>query len=224
MPEEYPHIPYEFTFIPIEESLKRAQKYYETMDKRRSCRYFSDKEVPEEIIKNLIRTAGTSPSGAHQQPWTFVVIGKENMELRRKIRAAAEEEERISYEGRMSEEWLEALAPLGTDWHKPFLEVAPYLIVVFRQQYGLRVDGNRYMHYYTKESVGISVGILISAIHHAGLVTLTHTPSPMNFLKEILQRPDNEIPFVLLPVGYPTTDATVPDLQRKPLDEIMVRL
>ncbi|MHA2502071.1 MAG: nitroreductase family protein [Candidatus Kariarchaeaceae archaeon] len=219
---EHPHIPYQFTPLSEEESRRNAENFYRLMDRRRSCRFFSDKDVPFEIIEHIIHTAGTSPSGAHQQPWTYVVIGKEDMELRRKIREAAEEEERISYEGRMSEEWLEALAPLGTDWQKPFLETAPYLVVVFRQRYGIREDGESKKHYYSSESVGISVGLAIAAIHNAGLVTLTHTPSPMNFLKKILGRPENEVPFVVLPIGYPATGATVPDIHRKPLDEIMV--
>jgi nitroreductase len=223
MTSPYKHIPYIFRQISAAESLEKSTKFYEQMDRRRSCRFFDDKDVSEEVIKNIIRTAGTGPSGAHQQPWTYVVIGKKDKELRRQIREAAEDEERKSYEGRMSEEWLEALAPLGTDWRKPFLEEAAYLIIVFRQRYGIREDGTSNKHYYSSESVGISVGLAIAAIHNAGLVTLTHTPSPMNFLKKILGRPDNEVPFVVLPVGYPSEDATVPDLTRKSLADIMIQ-
>jgi nitroreductase len=220
MIDEYPHIPYEFETISQEESIERSTEFYKRMNKRRSIRYFSDKGVPFEIIENIIRTAGTAPSGAHKQPWTFVVV--QDPDLKSRIRKAAEEEERINYTERMSKEWLRDLAPLGTDWEKPFLEIAPYLIVVFRQRYGFSEDGIKSKHYYTSESVGISVGILIAAIHNAGLVTLTHTPSPMNFLKKILERPENEVPFVLLPVGYPAENATVPDIHRKSLEDIMV--
>jgi len=218
----YHPIPYTFTKIDKATSIQRSENFYHKMDRRRSCRFFSEEEVPFEIIENAIKTAGTAPSGAHQQPWTFVVIPKSATELRKQIRKAAEEEERISYEERMTEEWKEALAPLGTDWHKPFLEKVPYLIVVFRQRYGIHPDGSKKKHYYTSESVGISVGLLIAAIHNAGLVTLTHTPNPMNFLTKILERPENEVPFVLLPVGYPAEDATVPDLKRKSVEDIMI--
>ncbi len=220
MDDEFPHIPYKFKEITVEQSIIRSTQFYQQMNRRRSIRFFSDRDVPFEIIENVIKTAGTAPSGAHKQPWTFVVVSSQ--EIKSKIRQAAENEERISYEGRMSDEWLRDLAPLGTDWRKPFLEIAPYLIIVFRQQYGLK-DGVKHKHYYVNESVGIAVGMLISAIHNAGLVTLTHTPSPMKFLRNILERPENEVPFVLLPVGYPADDATVPDLDRKSIDEIMIK-
>lgn len=222
MENKVEHIPYNFVKISSNKSLQNSIDFYHAMNKRRSCRYFSDTDIDPKIIENLILTAGTAPSGAHKQPWTFVVIDNKNKTLRKKIRDAAEKEEKLSYESRMTQEWLDALAPLGTNWEKPFLENAPYLIVVLRQRHGINEDGSKIKHYYTSESVGIAVGILISAIHNAGLVTLTHTPSPMNFLKKILNRPDNEIPYVLLPVGYPTEDATVPNLTRKSLKEIMV--
>lgn len=198
--------------------LERAQQFYSFMDKRRSVRDFSDKPVPQEVIEQILLTASTAPSGAHKQPWTFCVVS--NPDLKRKIREAAEKEEYESYQHRMSPEWLEDLAPLGTDWHKPFLEVAPWLIVVFKKAYDLRPDGTKRNNYYVSESVGLACGFLISAIHHAGLVTLTHTPSPMNFLTKLLGRPENERPFLLLPVGYPADTAQVPDLRRKQLDEV----
>ena len=194
----------------------------EMMDKRRSIRFFSDRDVSEDVIYNLVKTAGTAPSGAHKQPWTFVVV--KDKAIKTAIREAAEKEERLSYSSRMSKEWLDNLAPLGTTWEKPFLEHAPYLIIVFKQQYGIDDGGNHVKHYYVSESVGIAVGILISAIHNAGLVTLTHTPSPMKFLGKILNRPKNETAFVVLPVGYPEKGATVPDLQRKILGDIMVSI
>ena len=218
---EYNPIPYHFNPISAEESRVRSKKFYQEMDKRLSIRFFSDKPVSFEIIKNMIKTASTAPSGAHKQPWTFVVV--EDPKIKREIRTAAEKEEKTSYEGRMTEEWIADLRPLGTDWRKPFLEACPYIIVVFKQRYGMDPQGDKKQHYYVNESVGIAVGFLIAAIHQAGLVTLTHTPSPMNFLKKILKRPENEVPFILLPVGYPADDATVPDLKRKGLDEVMVQ-
>ncbi|MDH5404371.1 MAG: nitroreductase family protein [Candidatus Heimdallarchaeota archaeon] len=221
MSQPFPHKKLEFSQIDTSQSIELSSNFYQLMNKRRSVRFFSDEEVPLEIIHNIIKTAGTAPSGAHKQPWTFAVI--HNKELKKRIREAAEEEEKISYTERMTEEWLQDLAPLGTDWEKPFLEIAPYPIVVFKQRYGIDEEGNQRKHYYVNESVGIAVGMLIAAIHNAGLVTLTHTPSPMNFLKKILNRPDNEVPFVLLPVGYPATDATVPDIQRKSISDIMVQ-
>jgi nitroreductase len=178
------------------------------------------------LIENAIATAATAPSGANQQPWTFVVVS--NAAVKRQIREAAEAEERESYAHRMSQEWLEALAPLGTDWHKPHLEDAPSLIVVFRQAYGIEVEADggekKIKHYYSEESVGIAVGMLLCSLHLAGLATLTHTPSPMAFLGQILGRPANERPFVLIPVGYPAPDATVPDIRKKPLDQVLVRV
>ncbi|NUQ22866.1 MAG: nitroreductase family protein [Saprospiraceae bacterium] len=212
----YAFIPYRPQSFSEEDMLTRSRAFYAYMDQRRTVRDFSDKQVPLEIIENIIKTAGTAPSGAHKQPWTFCVV--QDPEIKRQIRIAAEEEEYQSYHGRMSEEWLQDLAPLGTDWHKPFLETAPYLIVVFKRLY----EGEeKRKNYYVPESVGLAAGFLLAAIHHAGLVALTHTPSPMNFLQHILKRPDNERPFLLIPVGYPAEDAQVPDLRRKPLNEIM---
>jgi iodotyrosine deiodinase len=191
------------------------------MRERRSVRQFSSEPVPFELVANAVETAGTAPSGAHQQPWTFVVVS--DPEVKRRIRVAAEDEERRNYEGRMSEEWLRALERIGTEWRKPHIEDAPYVIAVFEQVYGL--DGNRKVkHYYSKESVGIATGLLLASLHLAGLATLTHTPSPMAFLARILERPPNERAYVLIPVGYPAPGAAVPDLERKPLDEILVRV
>ena len=196
------------------------------MEQRRTIREYSDEPVPFELIENAIRAASLAPSGANQQPWTFVVIS--DPEIKRQMRVAAEEEERISYEGRMSPEWLEALEHLGTDWHKPHIEQAPFVIVVFAQIYGLvtEPDGTqrKIKHYYVQESVGIAVGMLLSSLAHAGLATLTHTPNPMGFLSKLLQRPPNERAYVLIPVGYPASNATVPTLTKKPLNDVMIRL
>jgi nitroreductase len=189
------------------------------MNKRRSVREFSDKAVPMEVIENIIKTASSAPSGAHKQPWTFCVV--RNPDIKKQIRTAAEKEEYINYNGRMSEEWLDDLKVFGTDWHKPFLEIAPYLIIVFKKAYDLNDNGEKLKNYYVNESVGIACGFLISAIHQAGLITLTHTPSPMNFLEKILNRPKNERAFLLLPVGYPAENAEVPVLKRKDLEEVM---
>ncbi len=197
----------------------RAEVFYNRMNKRRSVRVFSDQTVPKDVISNIIKAAGTAPSGAHKQPWVFCAIS--NSDLKSKIREAAELEEYENYHGRMTEEWLEDLKKFGTDWHKPFLEIAPWIIVLFRKTYDID-DGIKKKNYYVQESVGIACGMLITAIHEAGLVTLTHTPSPMNFLAKILNRPENEKPFLLLPVGYAAEEATVPDLQRKSLDDIAV--
>lgn len=218
--------PLKFERLSEVEQLARSQQFLEQMRPRRTVREFSRESVPFELIANAIATAGTAPSGANQQPWTFVVVS--DPAVKHTIRVAAEAEEKESYEQRMSQEWLEALAPLGTDWHKPFLDDAPYLIVIFAQSYGVKIDANtgeerKFKHYYATESVGIAVGFLIASLHLAGLVTLTHTPSPMGFLNEILDRPLNERPFVLLPVGYPAEGAQVPRLTKKALDEIMVR-
>ncbi len=203
----------------IEEQIKRAEKFYENLNRRRTVRDFSSQDVAFELIEKAILTAGTAPSGANLQPWRFVVV--KSPDIKRKIRLAAEKEEFESYHGRMSEKWLRRLALLGTNEHKPFLEIAPYLIVVFR--INSITDGDETEPtYYSQESVGIAVGMLLAALHHAGLATLTHTPSPMKFLQEILGRPKNEIPFVLIPVGYPAKDAKVPDITRKSLDEIML--
>jgi nitroreductase len=212
--------PLEFERLSETEQRARSRRFLEDMARRRSVRDFSDEAVPVELLENAIVTAGTAPSGAHQQPWTFVLVSDPT--LKRQIREAAEEEERRSYEARMPDEWLAALEPLGTDWRKPYIEVVPYLIVVFEQAYGLRPDGTKVKHYYVRESVGIAVGLLLASLHEAGLATLTHTPSPMGFLRELLGRPENERPYVLVPVGYPAAGCTVPDLERKALDEILV--
>jgi len=214
----YPFVQYTKEIYDAEEATRRSQEFYLFMDKRRTVRDFSDKTVPRELIENLIKTASTAPSGAHKQPWTFCVVS--NPEIKSQIRKAAEEEERISYEGRMSEEWLKALEPLGTNWEKPFLEVAPYLIIVFKKAYNFTADGEKENNYYVSESVGLACGILLAAIHHAGLVALTHTPSPMGFLSKILNRPENEKPFLLIPVGYPAEETFVPDIKRKLLEEV----
>jgi nitroreductase len=190
---------------------------------RRSVRHFSPEPVPIELIEDAIRCASTAPSGANQQPWRFIVV--RNEEVKRRIRAAAEAEERENYEQRFPDEWLQALEPIGTYWRKEYLEIAPFLIAVFRIDYGLEPGspgGRRVKHYYVGESVGIATGILLAALHWAGLATLVHTPSPMAFLREILERPPNERPFVLIPVGYPAADATVPVITKKPLEEVMV--
>lgn len=197
---------------------ERADRFLELMRRRRTVRDYSDRDVPLELIEKAIATAGTAPSGANMQPWRFVVV--RDREVKRRIREAAEKEEFESYHGRMSEKWLKRLAPLGTDEHKPFLETAPYLLVVFRIN-SITEDGETEPTYYSQESVGIAVGLLLAALHNMGLATLTHTPSPMKFLQQILERPKNEVPFVLIPVGYPADDAEVPDITRKPLDQII---
>lgn len=198
----------------------RSSFFFNWMNERRSIRDFSDKPVPEEIINDIIKTAATAPSGAHKQPWTFCVVS--NAEIKKQIRNAAEAEEKLSYDSRMSEEWIKDLAPLGTDWQKPFLETAPYLIVVFKRSYEFENNGSKHQNYYVTESCGIACGFLLAAIHHAGLVALTHTPSPMNFLSKILKRPQNEKPFLLIPVGYAAEECYVPDLKRKLLNEVAV--
>ncbi|MFQ5343566.1 MAG: nitroreductase family protein [Anaerolineae bacterium] len=215
------------TFLPlanyreysVDEMKRRAAAFHADMRRRRSIRHFSDRPVPREIIENCLRTAVTAPSGANMQPWHFVVVT--DPAVKRRIREAAEEEEREFYHKRATPEWLEALAPLGTDEHKPYLETAPYLIVIFVQNYGLLPDGRKIKHYYAHESVGIATGMLIAAVHHAGLASLTHTPSPMGFLNDILGRPANEQPFLILVVGYPADDAVVPDISKKPLHEMV---
>ncbi len=210
--------PLHFVRYSEEEMRDRACAFREQMGERRSVRDFSPEPVPEEVLLEAIRAAASAPSGAHKQPWTFVLVT--DPEIKRRIREAAEEEERAFYSGRAPERWLEDLEPLGTGPDKPFLETAPALIVVFAQKHGGE-RGSR--HYYVNESVGIACGFLIAALHHAGLCTLTHTPSPMGFLSEILGRPDHERAYVLMPVGYPTEDCQVPDLERKPLSEVLVR-
>jgi len=220
MPKEYLFISHEPLRLSEEETRTRAHDFLRLMDRRRSVRQFSDAPVPLEVIENIVRTASTAPSGAHKQPWTFCVVS--DADLKRRIREAAEQEEQASYNGRMPKDWIEDLAPLGTDWLKPFLETAPYLIIVFKRAYELKPDGSKRKNYYVEESVGIACGFLIAAIHQAGLVSLTHTPSPMNFLSALLERPENERPFLLVPIGYPAPECRVPDLTRKELSDVMV--
>jgi iodotyrosine deiodinase len=216
----YTPVPLEFTRLDAEEALRRSREFLELMSTRRSVRHFSSEPVPRELIENAIRTAGSAPSGANQQPWTFLVVS--DPELKQQLREAAEHEERLLYEERASDEWLAALEPIGTDSVKPHITDAPYVIVVFEQAYGLNPDGTRRKHYYVRESVGIATGLLLASLHAAGLATLTHSPSPMGFLKKLLDRPENERPFVLIPVGYPAPDAEIPEfaLDEKGLEEI----
>ena len=203
---------------PVAEMQRRAEEFYAEIRRRRSVRAFSDRPVPRAIIETCIAAAGTAPNGANLQPWHFVAVSDPT--VKQQIRVAAEEEERAFYQGRAPQDWLETLAPLGTDEHKPFLEIAPWLIAIFAQPYGLAADGRKVKHYYVTESVGIATGFLIAALHHAGLATLTHTPSPMGFLNAILGRPEHERPFLLLVVGYPADDVQVPAITKKALDEI----
>jgi nitroreductase len=214
---EYPQINYKRTAFPADEMQRRALEFYEWMDTRRTVREFLPDPIPEGILENILLTASTAPSGAHKQPWTFCIV--RNAELKRRIREAAEKEEYESYNGRMPQDWLDDLAQLGTDWRKPFLETAPALIVVFRRAYE-EVDGRKKNNYYVNESVGLACGFLLAAIHNAGLGALTHTPSPMNFLSALLQRPENERPYLLIPVGFVPENCPVPDLKRKKLDQI----
>lgn len=213
-------IPYQKDTYDADEMIQRSLEFREWLDKRRTVRTFSDKPVPKEVIENIIMSASSAPSGAHKQPWTFCAIS--NPELKSIIRKAAEEEEHTNYHGRMSEEWLEDLKVFGTDWNKPFIDIAPWVIVIFRKIYDLNEEGKRTSNYYVTESVGIATGFFLTAIHQAGLVALTHTPSPMNFLAKILNRPKNEKPFLLIPVGYPAEDTQVPVLKRKELEEVSV--
>ena len=218
----YEPAPLEFTRLDAEEALGRSRDFLELMRTRRSVRHFSSEPVPWELIENALKTAATAPSGANQQPWTFVLVS--DPEVKRRLREGAEAEEHEFYERRATPEWLEAIAPIGTDWIKTHITDAPYVIVVFEQAWRPGDDGEKIKHYYVRESVGIAVGFLLAALQAAGLCALTHTPSPMRFLGEILGRPENERPFILIPVGYPAEDAEVPDLERKPLDEIVVRV
>jgi iodotyrosine deiodinase len=217
-------IPLEFENLSAKEQLLRARAFELRMRTRRTVRKFSPRPVPRQLIETALRVASRAPSGANQQPWRFVVVS--NQEIKRKIRFAAEAEERENYERRFPQEWLDALAALETDWHKEFLEIAPYVIAVFRLDYGIGSDGKgnprKIKHYYVQESVGIACGFLIAALHWMGLATLTHTPSPMGFLSQVLQRPANEKPYLLLPVGFPAEDAEVPDIAKKPLSETAV--
>lgn len=202
---------------PVPEMIARSREFAAELARRRTVRQFSDRAVPRTVIETCLKAAGTAPSGAHLQPWHFVVVT--DPDLKRRIREAAERAEREFY-ANAPDEWLAALAPLGTDAHKPYLETAPYLIAVFAQRYGLTAEGSRRAHYYVLESVGIATGLLIAALHHAGLVSLTHTPNPMGFLNEVLERPAQERPVMLVVTGYPASDAVVPKISRKPLDAI----
>jgi len=212
-------VPYRPERLPLDEMRRRAEEFHELMARRRSVRFFSPEPVPRDLIETAIRTASSAPSGAHRQPWRFVVVG--DPDLKRRIREAAEREERENYlGGRMPPEWQEAVAPLGTDWQKPFLETAPWLVVVFAEVHGLNPDGGVRKNYYVKESVGIACGLFIAALQNMGLATLTHTPSPMRFLGRILGRPEHERAYILFPVGYPAPDCEVPDLRRKSLEDV----
>lgn len=210
--------PYQFEALNADEQLRKSKDFYSQMNKRRSIRAFSEKAVDKNLIENLIKTAGTAPSGAHKQPWTFCVV--QSPAIKKAIREAAEKEEYENYHGRMSEEWLKDLEKFDTDWNKPFLEIAPALIVVFKKTFDLNETGKS-KNYYVNESVGIATGLLLAAIQNAGLVSLTHTPSPLNFLSKVLNRPENEKPFLLIPIGYPAENVEVPDLSRKTLKEIL---
>lgn len=212
-------IPLDHLEIPKDEMIKRSENFLEWADKRRSVRHFSNREVPLEVMENLIMTASTAPSGAHKQPWTFCLIS--NKELKSKIRALAEEEEHKSYHGRMTKEWLKDLEPLGTDWQKEFIDVAPWIVVVMKRSYEFDPEGAKLNNYYVAESVGLAAGFFLMAVHHAGLVALTHTPSPMNFISKALDRPENEKPMLLIPVGFPAENAMVPDLKRKSKSEVI---
>jgi nitroreductase len=213
-------VPLEWSELEPAESERRAKRLFEDLARRRSVREFSSRPVPRAWIELAIRTAAGAPSGAHRQPWKFVAIA--DPELKRRLRIAAEAEEKESYEHRMSAEWRAALEPLGTDWRKPFLEIAPWLVVVFAELWEQRADGGKVKNYYVKESVGIACGFFIAAVHSLGLATLTHTPSPMGFLNDLLGRPANEKPYILFPVGYPAAGAQVPALTRKPLEEVAI--
>jgi iodotyrosine deiodinase len=217
---EHPFVPLDFRRYPPDEMAARSRAFHTEMARRRSVRMLSDEPVPFELLERAVETASTAPSGANHQPWRFVVTG--DPVIKRQIREAAEAEERRNYEGgRINEEWRRALAPLGTDWHKEFLEIAPWIVVLFEERYAVAATGERRHHYYVKESCGIAAGLFIAALHHVGLATLTHTPSPMAFLSRVLGRPENERPFVLFPVGFPVDGCLVPDLRRKPLDEVL---
>ena len=216
----FPFISYRKNTYSTDQMEILSQEFFNWINTRRTVRNFSDKPVQEKVIENILLSASTAPSGAHKQPWTFCVVN--NPEIKKQIRSAAEIEEKESYQNRMTDEWLNDLQPIGTDWRKPFLEIAPYLIIVFKRSYELESGNHKHQNYYVTESCGIACGFLLAAIHNAGLVALTHTPSPMNFLSKILNRPENEKPFLLIPVGYPADDCWVPDLKRKSLSEICV--
>ncbi len=214
----YPFVLYDVEQVDSKTMEERTRHFYHRMNSRRSCRDFSDEPVSKEVIENIIRTASTAPSGAHKQPWTFCVVS--NKAIKKQIRIEAEQEEKESYNGRLPPDWLADLLPLQTNWEKPFLETAPYLIIVFKKSYEQDIAGNKRNTYYAVESCGIACGFLLAAIHNAGLVALTHTPSPMNFLSKVLDRPENEKPFLLIPVGYPAKECWVPDLARKDIKEV----
>jgi len=219
MTNTHKFIKLKFEFRDESSLISRSEEFLSLIKKRRTVREFSSRPVPESVIANAIEIAGSAPSGANMQPWHFVAVSCEH--VKKQIRKAAEIEERKLYEHRASEEWLDALAPLGTDANKPFLETAPWLIIVFAQKYTLDEHGKKRKHYYTPESVGIATGFLIAALHHAGLATLTHTPSPMNFLRKLLGRPEQEKPFLLLVAGYPADNTTVPDIDKKSVEELI---
>lgn len=220
---QFPFVPYVAETVDADQMAERGDRFFDLMDARRSVRLFSDEPIDVSLIERAIMTASTAPSGAHKQPWTFVATS--SAEVKRAIREAAEEEERTNYlDNRMNDEWQEALAPIGTDWHKEFLEIAPWIVVLFEQRYELRPDGEKRKNYYVKESCGIAAGLFIASLQTMGLATLTHTPSPMAFLTKVLGRPENERPFVLFPVGLPLDGVRVPDLGRKSLDDVMVRV
>ena len=219
-PDRYPFVPLQHSRISLEESRRRALEFYRGLNERRTTRHFATDPVPRDLIELALRAAGTAPSGAHQQPWTFVAVS--DPAVKQAMRDAAEEEERAFYSGRATQEWLDALAPLGTDMHKPHFTDAPWIVVLFRQSYGFFPDGRKRTHFYTQESCGIAAGFFIAAVHAMGLVTLTHTPNPMGFLGTLLGRPANEKAMLVMPVGYPAAEAKVPDLARKPLEEIAV--
>ena len=214
----YPFMKFSRETYNADEMNERAASFSDWMDKRRTCRDFSDKPVPKKVIENIIMSASTAPSGAHKQPWTFCVVS--NPEIKSKIRVEAEKEEYESYNGRMPEDWKKDLLPLQTDWKKEFLEIAPFLIIVFKKSYDFDTEGKKTNTYYANESCGLACGFLLAAIHNAGLVPLTHTPSPMNFLSKVLNRPVNEKPYLLIPVGYAAEECWVPDIKRKNLDEV----
>lgn len=214
----YPFVSYTKETFSSPAMIQKSDEFHKWLDKRRTIRDFSDKEVPKEVIENIILTASSAPSGAHKQPWTFCVVS--DASIKKQIRSEAEKEEYESYNGRMPEAWMKDLRPLQTDWHKEFLEIAPYLIIVFKKSYEINEDGSKGNVYYATESCGLACGFLLAAIHQAGLGALTHTPSPMNFLCKVLNRPENEKPFLLIPVGYPADECWVPDLDRKPISEI----
>ncbi|MEM1178701.1 MAG: nitroreductase family protein [Acidobacteriota bacterium] len=218
--QRHPFVPYRRSRVAPEEMTRRADEFFELMDSRRSIREFSADPVPRSVIETAILTASTAPSGAHKQPWSFVAVS--DPEIKRQIRIAAEEEEKNTYENKMSDEWREALAPIGTNWQKPFLEVVPWIVVVFEKLYDIEPDGSMSKNYYVHQSVGLACGMFITSLHSMGLATLTHTPHPMRFLSQILGRPKNEKPFILFPVGYPAAECQVPDLRRKDLDEVSV--